>query len=79
MNATLRIEITDKAQTHIAVAAAWRVENRSAAPDALAKSLIAFLVYFVCNRTLEYEHGEPRCPGCEESHSLEFGTTCTTE
>ena len=39
MNAPLRIEITDRAQTHIAVAAAWWAENRPAAPDALHQEL----------------------------------------
>ena len=39
MNAPLRIEITDRAQTHIAVAAAWWAANRPAAPDALRQEL----------------------------------------
>ena len=39
MNTPLRIEITDKAQTHIAVAAALWAENRPAAPDAIRQEL----------------------------------------
>ena len=39
MNTPLRIEITEKAQTQLAVAAAWWAENRPAAPDAIGKEL----------------------------------------
>ena len=39
----LRIEITDQAQTHIAVAAAWWAENRPAAPDAIRQELDSIL------------------------------------
>ena len=43
MNTPLRIEITDKAQTHIAVAATWWAENRPAAPDAIRQELDSIL------------------------------------
>ena len=43
MNTPLRIEITDKAQTQIAVAAAWWAENRPAAPDAIREELDGIL------------------------------------
>ena len=39
MNTPLRIEITEKAQGHIAVAAAWWAENRPAAPGAIGQEL----------------------------------------
>ena len=39
MNTPLRIEITDTAQAHIIVAAAWWAENRPAAPDAIRQDL----------------------------------------
>ena len=39
MNTPLRIEITDTAQAHITVAAAWWAENRPAAPDAIRQDL----------------------------------------
>ena len=43
MNTPLRIEITDKAQTQIAVAAAWWAENRPAAPDAIREEFDGIL------------------------------------
>ena len=39
MNTPLRVEITDTAQAHITVAAAWWAENRPAAPDAISQEL----------------------------------------
>ena len=39
MNTPLRVEVTDKAQTQIAVASAWWAENRPAAPDAIREEL----------------------------------------
>ena len=39
MNAPLRIEITEKAQTQISVASAWWAENRPTAPGAISEEL----------------------------------------
>ena len=43
MNTPLRVEITDTAQAHITVAAAWWVENRPAARDAISQELDSIL------------------------------------
>ena len=44
MNTPLRIQITEKAQSEVAIAAAWWAENRPAAPDAIREELDRILV-----------------------------------